>query len=55
VLCVDEKTGMQAFGRKHSTQLPEPARAGRFECEHVRRGTRPAAVRGSHDLQRLAA
>jgi transposase len=40
VLCVDEKTGMQALERNHPTQLPEPARDGRFEYEYVRRGTR---------------
>jgi transposase len=40
VLCVDEKTGMQALGRKHPTRLPEPCRDGRLEYEYIRRGTR---------------
>jgi transposase len=40
VLCVDEKTGMQALGRKHPSRPPEPGRDGRFEYEYVRNGTR---------------
>ena len=40
VLCLDEKTGMQALGRKHPTRLPEPGRDGRLEYEYIRRGTR---------------
>lgn len=40
VLCVDEKTGMQALGRKHASRPAEPARDGRFEYEYVRHGTR---------------
>jgi transposase len=40
VLCVDEKTGMQALGRKHPTRRPAPRRAGRFEYEYIRNGTR---------------
>jgi transposase len=39
VLCVDEKTGMQALGRRFPSKLPAPGRAGRFEFEYVRRGT----------------
>jgi transposase len=40
VLCIDEKTGMQALGRKHPSRLPEPGRQGRLEYEYIRRGTR---------------
>jgi transposase len=40
VLCVDEKTGMQALGRKHPPKQPKPGRAGRFEYEYIRNGTR---------------
>jgi hypothetical protein len=39
VLCIDEKTGMQALGRRFPSKLPAPGRAGRFEFEYVRRGT----------------
>nr|WP_276603331.1 IS630 family transposase [Nannocystis pusilla] len=39
VICVDEKTGMQALGRRFPTKLPAPGRAGRFEFEYIRRGT----------------
>lgn len=40
VLCVDEKTGMQALGRRHPLRLPSRRRAGRLEFEYVRNGTR---------------
>ena len=40
VLCVDEKTGMQALGRKHPTRPSEPGRDGRMDYEYIRRGTR---------------
>jgi len=40
VLCVDEKTGMQALERKHPSQLPQVGRSGRYEFEYIRRGTR---------------
>lgn len=40
VLCIDEKTGMQALERKHPTRTPRAGRAGRFEFEYIRRGTR---------------
>lgn len=39
VLCVDEKTGMQANERKHETQRPLPGRSGRYEFEYIRHGT----------------
>ena len=39
VLCIDEKTGMQATERKHATQRPLPGRPGRYECEYIRHGT----------------
>jgi transposase len=39
VLCIDEKTGMQATERKHATQRPKPGRRGRYESEYIRHGT----------------
>lgn len=39
VVCIDEKTGMQALGRRFPTKLPAPGRAGRFEFEYLRHGT----------------
>lgn len=40
VICVDEKTGIQALSRKHPTKQPRPGRAGRYEFEYVRHRTR---------------
>ncbi len=40
VVCVDEKTCMQALERKHPGRRPVPGRAGRREFEYVRHGTR---------------
>jgi len=40
VVCVDEKTGMQALGRKHPVKQPAVGRDGRFDYEYVRNGTR---------------
>ena len=40
VLCFDEKTGMQALGRRYPTVQPAPGLAGRQEFEYVRHGTR---------------
>lgn len=40
VLCIDEKTGMQALEHKHAMQVPAPGRDGRREFEYMRRGTR---------------
>ena len=40
VLCVDEKTGMQALGRKHPGRGPAPGRERRMDYEYVRNGTR---------------
>ena len=39
VLCIDEKTGMQALGRKHPTKPPRVGVPGRFEFEYIRNGT----------------
>lgn len=39
VLCIDEKTGMQAVERKYPTQYPKPGRPGRYEAEYIRHGT----------------
>lgn len=40
VLCVDEKTGMQALGRKHPGRNAEPGSDARMDYEYVRNGTR---------------
>lgn len=40
VVCVDEKTGIQALGRKHPGRPAVPGRDGRREFEYLRRGTR---------------
>lgn len=40
VVCVDEKTSIQALSRKHPTKPPRPGRAGRREFEYVRHKTR---------------
>jgi transposase len=40
VLCVDEKTGMQALRRRFPGRRPSPGEAGRFEFEYRRQGTR---------------
>jgi transposase len=39
VLCVDEKTGIQATERKYETVRPWPGRLGRYEHEYIRHGT----------------
>ena len=40
VVCVDEKTGMQALGRKHPGRPAAPGRVARQDYEYVRNGTR---------------
>jgi transposase len=40
VLCVDEKTGMQALSRARSLQPPQPGRPARRDFEYRRNGTR---------------
>lgn len=40
VLCIDEKTGMQALEHKHPFKAPARGRAGRREFEYIRHGTR---------------
>jgi len=40
VLCVDEKPGIQALGRKYPTKQAAVGRNGRFEFEYKRNGTR---------------
>ena len=40
IICVDEKTGMQALGRKHSGSLLKPKQDARMDFEYVRNGTR---------------
>lgn len=39
VVCIDEKTGMQAIERKHPDRPAAPGRAGRREFEYIRHGT----------------
>ena len=39
VLCIDEKTGMQAIERKHQDRDPRPGRTRRREFEYIRHGT----------------
>lgn len=40
VLCIDEKTGMQALGRKHPIRDAAPGRDRRIDYEYIRNGTR---------------
>jgi len=40
VVCVDEKPGMQALGRKHPVKQPARGRDGRRDHEYIRNGTR---------------
>lgn len=40
VLCIDEKTCIQALSRKTALKLAQPGRDGRFEFEYRRHGTR---------------
>ncbi|HSG40696.1 MAG TPA: IS630 family transposase [Thermoanaerobaculia bacterium] len=40
VLCVDEKSGIQALERRYPTQSPRRGEPGRFEFEYRRHGTR---------------
>jgi hypothetical protein len=39
VICADEKSQLQALGRKHPSLPPAPGCAGRFEFEYERNGT----------------
>lgn len=39
IICVDEKTGIQATERKYETERPIPGRPGRYEYEYIRHGT----------------
>jgi len=39
VLCIDEKTGMQALERKYETRPAQPGEPGRYEYEYIRHGT----------------
>jgi len=39
VLCVDEKTSIQALERKYRTRMPSPGQDGRYEFEYIRHGT----------------
>jgi transposase len=40
VICVDEKTGMQALERKNPTKPALPGQEARYEYEYIRHGTR---------------
>ena len=44
VLCIDEKTGIQATERKHATRWAAPGREGRREFEYIRHGTRTVSA-----------
>lgn len=39
VVCADEKTQLQALGRRHASLPPAPGRPGRFEFDYRRNGT----------------
>jgi len=39
VLCADEKSQLQALGRRHASLPPAPGRAGRFAFDYRRNGT----------------
>jgi hypothetical protein len=39
VICADEKSQLQALGRKHASLPPAPGRAARFEFDYRRNGT----------------
>lgn len=39
VICADEKTQLQALGRRHATLPPRPGQAARVEFEYERNGT----------------
>ena len=39
VICADEKTQLQALGRRHATLPPAPGRPARFEFDYERNGT----------------
>jgi hypothetical protein len=39
VICIDEKTGIQAKSRRHPERPPRPGRLARREFEYVRHGT----------------
>lgn len=39
VICADEKSQLQALGRKHASLPPAPGRTARFEFEYERNGT----------------
>lgn len=39
VICADEKTQLQALGRRHETDAPAPGRPIRYEFEYERGGT----------------
>jgi len=59
VLCVDEKTGIQALGQIHPLKRPRPGKPGREEFEYRRNGTRCLFacfnIRTGHVLGRLTA
>ena len=39
VICADEKSQLQALGRRHQSQPPSPGRPARFEFDYRRNGT----------------
>lgn len=49
VICVDEKTSIQALEHKYPLDLPGPKRPGRQEYEYIRHGTR--CLLGAFDVR----
>jgi hypothetical protein len=57
VICADEKTQLQALGRRHDTVPPRPGRPGLVEFDYLRggprrRGPRPSPGRGQRRAAR---
>lgn len=50
VLCIDEKTGMQALERKHPDRPAQPGQPGRREFEYIRHGAQ--ALLAAFDVRR---
>ncbi len=47
VLCIDEKTGMQALRRRFAARLPRPGKMGRWEFEYAAAGRGPSSQRST--------
>ena len=46
VICADEKSQLQALGRRHASVPPAPGRPSRYEFEYERGGTLATSRRG---------